>query len=137
MIQILRSCLHTQRNRTLKVNLKFGNTINIVQNPGQYQVHPIEQISAYPVNYCSQNSFVSIFRSISETDLPHIDSLVHHWLIFHNQLKNFVFDIVILKKNSALIKLHHVLDTLNFINNEEVFRSPLSSSFRKNLSFLS
>ena len=52
-------------------------------------------------------------------DFSHNDLLVLDHRQFHNHLKNHLFGIVIVIRNSAPLELHHDHNTLTFINNKE------------------
>ena len=85
----------------------------------QNQIHPNEQLSSYPVNQYSRKSYDSrncsssnLYSAIRSNALYQIE---FQWI----DRKVLVRDIVIVIGNSILVELHRVLDSLNFIANED------------------
>ena len=84
------------------------------------QIHPIEQLSFYAVNYFSRISYDSRNRSSSKNHYTPYRSLVLNQLqLYVDHLKNFVLDIVILIEKSVPIDLYHIQDRLNIVSNKK------------------
>ena len=54
-----------------------------------------------------------------KTDNLHIDLVVSDHLHFHDHVKNLVLNMLIVTKNSVLLEIHHVQDTLSILDNNE------------------
>ena len=84
------------------------------------QIHPIEQLSFYAVNYFSSMSYDSRNRSSSRNRYTPYRSLVLNQLqLYVDHLKNFVLDIVVLIEKSVPIDLYDIQDTLSFVSNKK------------------
>ena len=116
--------------------IKIASKVSLVQSSIRYfqayqdQFHPNEQPSSYPVICFPRNGLIQEVAQIQKVGFFRIDPLVPDHPQFHDDVKNFFLDIVIVIDNSVPIEFPHGEDTLNFLNNEEIFDSPSYSFFR-------